>query len=213
MENWPNFGAKLKGMFTGIVEAMGQVQSIENVGTNKSFWVNSPLRSDLKIDQSVSHSGVCLTVDALGESCHRVTAIAETLGKTNLGDWRMGTAINLERCLPVNGRLDGHMVQGHVDAVAHCLSVAETGGSWLYAFGFDEKFAHLVIEKGSICLNGISLTCFNVGRNTLQVAIIPYTYEHTNLRDISTGDVVNVEFDILGKYMARWRELGALVSR
>jgi riboflavin synthase len=196
-------------MFTGIVEEMGKILRIEPQGSNKSFWVESTLSQQFKIDQSVSHSGVCLTVDALAEGCHRVTAIAETLQKTILNTWETGSLINLERCLPVNGRLDGHLVQGHVDSVAECLSVEDQGGSWLYTFSFPGHFAHLVIEKGSVCLNGISLTAFNVTRNTLQVAIIPYTYEHTNIGTVTPGIIVNVEFDILGKYMSRWRELEA----
>ena len=197
-------------MFTGIVEETGKILRIEQQGSNKSFWVESPLSQQLKIDQSVSHSGVCLTVDTLAAGSHRVTAIAETLQKTNLNTWETGSLINLERCLPVNGRLDGHLVQGHVDSVAECLNVKDKGGSWLYTFSFPAHFAHLIIEKGSVCLNGISLTAFNVTRDTLQVAIIPYTYEHTNIGNVTPGMIVNVEFDILGKYMSRWRELEAV---
>jgi riboflavin synthase len=194
-------------MFTGIVEALGTVQHVELQGSNRQFWIASPLAPELKVDQSVSHSGVCLTVDALENGLHRATAIAETLSKTNLSQWQTGTLVNLERCLPLNGRLDGHLVQGHVDAIAYCTAVVEANGSWIYAFEFDAQHAHLLIEKGSVCLNGISLTCFNLTRNSLQVAIIPYTYAHTNLSLVSAGSAVNIEFDVLGKYMARWQQL------
>ncbi|TAD84477.1 MAG: riboflavin synthase [Bacteroidetes bacterium] len=194
-------------MFTGIVEALGTVQSIDTQGDNHLFWIKSNLAEHVKVDQSVSHSGVCLTVDALQQGMHRVTAIAETLSKTNLGKWQPGTVINLERCVPVNGRLDGHLVQGHVDALAQCTRVVDANGSWTYTFEFDKQYGHLVIEKGSVCLNGISLTCFNLTPNSLEVAIIPYTYTHTNLCHVEAGSTVNIEFDILGKYLARWKQL------
>jgi riboflavin synthase len=198
-------------MFTGIIETTGTILSVEENGTNKSFCVKSALSAELKVDQSVSHSGVCLTVEAVAENQHKVTAILETLQKTNIGHWQTGTLVNIERCLPMNGRLDGHIVQGHVDCTATCLSVENENGSWQYTFEYPVKFAHLVIEKGSICINGISLTAFNIGNTTLSVAIIPYTYEYTNIQQIKSGDVVNFEFDILGKYMARWNELGRRV--
>jgi riboflavin synthase len=194
-------------MFTGIVETTGSILSVEENGTNKSFWVKSRLSTELKVDQSVSHSGVCLTVEAIADGQHKVTAILETLQKTNIGHWQTGTLVNIERCLPMNGRLDGHLVQGHVDSTANCLSVENENGSWLYTFEYPAQFAHLVIEKGSICINGISLTAFNIGNTTLSVAIIPYTYEHTNIQQVKAGDTVNFEFDILGKYIARWKEL------
>lgn len=196
-------------MFTGIIEFTGIITGFEVIGSNHSFWIESPVSSSLKPDQSVSHSGVCLTVEAVNGGQHKVTAVLETLQKTNLGSWQVGSLINLERCLPVNGRLDGHLVQGHADTTATCLSVEEAGGSWLYTFQFPGEFAHLVIEKGSICLNGISLTGFNVTKDSVTVTIIPYTHAHTNIYTIKPGDKVNVEFDILGKYLARWKELSS----
>jgi riboflavin synthase len=194
-------------MFTGIVEAFGRITDVHTSGTNKRFWIESPISHELKIDQSVSHSGACLTVDALQDGLHRVTAIQETLQKTNLDSWQVGTLVNLERCLPLNGRLDGHLVQGHVDTTAHCLQVEDQAGSWLYRFQFPEQFAPLLIEKGSICLNGISLTVFNVGRDAFSLAIIPYTYEHTNIQQVQPGSKVNIEFDMVGKYITRMAQL------
>lgn len=190
-------------MFTGIIENTGIVQDVITTGSNKTFWVSSPLWDALKIDQSLSHSGVCLTVEEVKNGMHRVTAIEETLSKTNLGHWKPGSVVNLERCMQINGRLDGHIVQGHVDAVAKCSSVIEKDGSWEYRFAFPGAFAALVIEKGSISLNGISLTVFNVDKNHFSVAIIPYTFNHTNISTISTGDEVNIEFDMIGKYVIR----------
>lgn len=192
-------------MFTGIIESLGQVQSIEKQGANKIFQIASSISPDLKVDQSVSHSGVCLTVEAVAIEArtHRVTAIAETLDKTTLGDWKQGDLVNMERCLVMNGRLDGHIVQGHVDCTATCLEREERQGSWEYRFEFPPGFAHLVIEKGSISLNGISLTVFKVRKKHFNVAIIPYTFEHTNLKNIYPGDKVNLEFDMIGKYVSR----------
>ena len=190
-------------MFTGIIENTGIVKEIVTNGTNKTFWIASPLSTALKIDQSLSHNGVCLTVEEIKESMHRVTAIAETLAKTNLEQWKPGTVVNLERCMQMNGRLDGHIVQGHVDAVAECTGVIEKDGSWEYSFKFPETFAGLVIEKGSVTLNGTSLTLFNVGKDSFTVAIIPYTYHHTNINNVNKGSLVNIEFDILGKYVQR----------
>ncbi len=172
-------------------------------GTNRSFWIESRVSDELKIDQSVAHNGVCLTVDELQPGMHRVTAIDETLQKTHLSAWQPGSVVNLERCLLMGGRLDGHMVQGHVDTVGECLKVEDKGGSWLFSFSFPEKFANLVIEKGSICLNGISLTAFEAGTGSFSVAIIPYTWEHTNMHAITPGDMVNLEFDMVGKYIQR----------
>ena len=193
-------------MFTGIIEQMGTVQEILSSGTNKTFWIQSPISAELTIDQSVSHNGVCLTVEEVRNGSHRVTAIEETLLKTGLNQWQPGTLVNLERCLQMNGRLDGHIVQGHVDTVATCTDILEKEGSWEYVFAFDQKFAGLVIEKGSISINGISLTLFNVTANSLQVAIIPYTYEHTNMQQLKTGETVNLEFDMIGKYVQRFME-------
>lgn len=194
-------------MFTGIVEATGLVTGVEIQGSNHLFWIESALSDQLKVDQSVSHSGVCLTVEAVEGNRHRVTAINETLQKTNIGQWQAGALVNIERCLPINGRLDGHMVQGHVDTVATCIEKKWQDGSWLYRFSFSERFAHLIIEKGSISLNGISLTIFDIGLQEFSVAIIPYTYEHTNIQQVEPGHLVNIEFDILGKYMARWKDV------
>lgn len=194
-------------MFTGIIESLGNVSSVETHGTNKTFWIESPISRELKIDQSISHNGVCLTVEEVRENRHRVTAIRETLEKSNLGHWRTGDLVNLERCLIMNGRLDGHIVQGHVDATALCIDRKELDGSWEFRFEFPKKFSHLVIEKGSISLNGISLTIFNVKRSRFDVAIIPYTFEHTNFQSIQPATTVNLEFDMIGKYVHRMQQL------
>ncbi|MGG9960772.1 riboflavin synthase [Ferruginibacter sp. SUN106] len=194
-------------MFTGIIENTGIVEAIEISGTNKTFWISSPLSNDLKIDQSLSHSGVCLTIEEIKDGMHRVTAIEETLLKTNLGQLHNGAVVNLERCMQMNGRLDGHIVQGHVDTVGSCSQIVEKDGSWEYTFTFPEAFGHLVIEKGSISLNGTSLTIFNVGVNTFTVAIIPYTYHHTNINTLKKDDKVNIEFDMVGKYVHRFMQL------
>lgn len=194
-------------MFTGIIESVGLVNEIIENGTNKTFWISSSVSTELKADQSVSHSGVCLTVEEVDGNRHRVTAINETLEKSNLNNWSVDTKVNIERCLQFNGRLDGHMVQGHVDTTGICTDVEEQNGSWLYEFQFPESFASLIVEKGSISLNGISLTIFNVGTNAFTVAIIPYTYEHTNMQDILKGSRVNLEFDIIGKYVLRSNQL------
>ena len=194
-------------MFTGIIENIGTVEAIEFNGTNAIFWIASPLSHELKIDQSVSHNGVCLTVEEVKGNSHRVTAIEETLRKTNLGSWQKDAIINIERCMLMNGRLDGHIVQGHVDATAVCSQLIALKGSWEFTFTFPEQFAHLVIEKGSISVNGISLTCFNVTNNTFTVAIIPYTFDHTNMNTVKEGSLVNIEFDIIGKYVQRMASL------
>jgi riboflavin synthase len=190
-------------MFTGIIETIGTVKEVISNGSNKTFWIESVLSSELKIDQSVSHSGVCLTVEETRDNSHRVTAIDETLQKTDLGKWTAGSLVNIERCLPVNGRLDGHFVQGHADTPGTCLKRKEKEGSWEFEFAFPGKFAELVIEKGSIAVNGISLTAFNVKKKSFTVAIIPFTFEHTNIHTIRKGDTVNLEFDLLGKYLLR----------
>jgi len=194
-------------MFTGIIESVGIVDEIIQNGTNKTFWISSPVSNELKVDQSVAHSGVCLTVEEINNNRHRVTAIRETLEKSNLNSWGINEKVNIERCLQINGRLDGHMVQGHVDTTGICTGVEEQNGSWLYQFQFPEDFASLIVEKGSVSLNGISLTVFNVGRSAFNVAIIPYTYEHTNMQDIQKGSRVNLEFDIIGKYVMRSNQL------
>lgn len=197
-------------MFTGIIETTGTITDIITSGTNKTFWVSSPISTELKTDQSVAHSGVCLTVEKVGNGQHQLTAIEETLHKTNLNSWEIGTFVNIERCLAMNGRLDGHIVQGHVDAVAICLQVADKDGSWEFTFSFDKQFAALVIEKGSIAINGTSLTVFNVTNNTFTVAIIPYTYQYTNIHQVNEGSLVNIEFDMIGKYVARLYEVRQL---
>lgn len=190
-------------MFTGIIEALGKIHSIETHGANKTFWIESPISPQLKVDQSISHNGACLTVEAVRDNLHRITAIDETLKKTNLGAWAPGNLVNLERCLPMNGRLDGHIVQGHVDTTGTCTHRKEADGSWEFRFEFPKKFSHLVIEKGSISLNGISLTIFNVKRSKFDIAVIPYTFEHTNIQTVYPGSTVNLEFDIIGKYVSR----------
>jgi len=190
-------------MFTGIVETQGIIKKVIEKGANRTFWIKSPISSKLKPDQSVAHDGACLTVEVVKGSQHRVTAIAETLSKTTLGDWQKGTTINLERCLTINDRLNGHFVQGHVDTSAVCLNKKEKGGSWEFSFQFSPEFATLIIEKGSISINGISLTIFNVTEITFDVAIIPYTFEHTNMNLVNRGQKVNIEFDMIGKYINR----------
>lgn len=190
-------------MFSGIIEAKGSVERISQSGSNLTFWIKSSVSNQLKVDQSLAHNGVCLTVEALDNDVHQVTAIKETLDKSSLGDLATGSTVNLERCITPQTRLDGHMVQGHVDAVGVCTSVEDQDGSWLYTIEYPEEFSHLIVEKGSICLNGISLTAFSCINNSFQVAIIPYTYEHTTMGSLKEGDKVNLEFDIIGKYVAK----------
>ncbi|MBS1779184.1 MAG: riboflavin synthase [Bacteroidetes bacterium] len=194
-------------MFTGIIETLGLVKEIIPSGSNIDIWVQSNITNELKIDQSVAHNGVCLTVVAIDGDAYKVTAVAETINKTNLGKWLAGSTVNLERALKVGDRLDGHFVQGHVDATAICTGKEALEGSWLFHFKYDEQFAALMIEKGSVCINGVSLTAFNVGRDTFSVTIIPYTYEHTNFSALQSGDIVNIEFDVLGKYLLRSQSL------
>lgn len=194
-------------MFTGIIETLATIQAIEVNGTNKSFWLSCNLANEFKVDQSIAHNGVCLTVELIENIGYKVTAIHETLQKTNLQNWQIGDTVNIERCLSFNGRLDGHFVQGHVDTVGKCIELVELNGSWEYVFEFDFSFAQLLIEKGSICVNGTSLTCFNVTNNTFTVAIIPYTYNHTNINSITIGSIVNLEFDIIGKYITRMQQI------
>ena len=194
-------------MFTGIIEQKGIVTEVISNGTNKTFWIESPISGELMIDQSVAHNGVCLTVEEIDNNRHRITAIDETLKKTNLNSWKKDSLINLERCLQMNGRLDGHIVQGHVDAVATCVDLVEKQGSWEYRFRFDPKFAKLIIEKGSVTVNGISLTLFEVSNDSFKVAIIPYTFQHTNMQQLKINDEVNIEFDMIGKYVTRLAEL------
>ncbi len=194
-------------MFTGIIEALGTVTDIRPKLGNKTFWINSSISSSLKTDQSVSHNGVCLTVEESKDGRHKVTAIKETLSKSNLDSWEVGSIVNLERCMQLNSRLDGHMVQGHVDATAECIGVKEMQGSWQYQFRIPPHFNSLIIEKGSISIDGISLTLFNVSNNQFEVAIIPYTFDHTNIKELRSGSIVNIEFDVIGKYVNRYLSL------
>ena len=190
-------------MFTGIIETLGEVKNIVQEETNIHFTIQSALSHELKIDQSVAHNGVCLTVVALNENTHTVTAIQETLNKTALGNLKIGSKVNIERCMQMNARLDGHIVQGHVDQTATCILVNELNGSWEYRFNYDVSLGNVTVEKGSICVNGISLTVVNSTKDEFSVFIIPYTFEHTNLHEVKVGDTVNLEFDIIGKYVAR----------
>ncbi|MDB5000418.1 MAG: riboflavin synthase subunit alpha [Mucilaginibacter sp.] len=190
-------------MFTGIIETLGKVTNLRHEQGNLHITVASSIAQELKIDQSVAHNGVCLTVIALADGTHTVTAIEETLNKTSISDLKIGEPVNLERCMQMNARLDGHIVQGHVDQTATCTNFTELDGSWEYTFEYDAAVGNVTVEKGSICVNGISLTVVNSGPNYFSVAIIPYTYEHTNLHNVSIGTQVNLEFDIIGKYVAR----------
>ncbi|HVW95831.1 MAG TPA: riboflavin synthase [Mucilaginibacter sp.] len=190
-------------MFTGIIETLGSVADLKEDGGNLHITVESAISSELKIDQSVAHNGICLTVVALSDGRHTVTAITETLNKTNLRSLKTGDLVNLERCMQMNARLDGHIVQGHVDQTATCIAFEELDGSWKYTFQYDAATGNVTVEKGSVCVNGISLTVVNSGDDTFSVAIIPYTFEHTNLKEVRVGSMVNIEFDIIGKYVAR----------
>jgi riboflavin synthase len=191
-------------MFTGIIECMGEIALIEAEGANINFWVNSPIWGGIKVDQSIAHNGVCLTVVEIKDQIYKVTAIAETLSKTNLGELTIGSKVNLERCMPANGRFDGHIVQGHVDDTANCTAIKEENGSWLFHFGLNQKQQEkLIVNKGSICVNGVSLTLVEAQEMGFYVAIIPYTYEHTVFKYLTIGSRVNIEFDILGKYIQK----------
>lgn len=190
-------------MFTGIIRSLGQIKEISKSASNKTFFVESELSPGLQVDESVSHNGICLTVEKINKNVHQVTAIAETLKKTNADSWQKGDWINLEQAMQLNDRLDGHIVQGHVDGTGICVEKADSNGSVLFTFQFDISFAPLIIEKGSVCINGVSLTAFDVADNQFSVAIIPYTFAHTNFKTLKKGDSVNLEFDMLGKYVAR----------
>jgi riboflavin synthase len=194
-------------MFTGIIECIGTVVSVQKQDANITYGIKSSISSQCKIDQSIAHDGVCLTIVAIENDVHFVTAINETLQKTNLQQWQQGSLVNIERAMLANGRLDGHFVQGHVDSTMLCTQIENKNGSWEYTFQYNKEFAALVIEKGSICINGTSLTCFNLSHTTLKVAIIPYTYEHTSIKQLQVGSIVNVEFDIIGKYLLRKMEV------
>ena len=194
-------------MFTGIIESLGIVENISLSGTNKEFTIFSSISNELKIDQSLAHNGVCLTVTAIENSRHQVTAIDETLQRSNLGHLKVGQSINLERAMSGLSRFDGHLVQGHVDTVGSVTEVIDKDGSWIFTFNFPEENEHLLVDKGSVCVNGVSLTVNNPTHNTFQVAIIPYTFEHTTFNHLNPGDSVNLEFDILGKYIARYAKV------
>lgn len=194
-------------MFTGIIESLGKVRQIDHEWSNAHFTVESPISQELKIDQSVSHNGVCLTVVGVADGAHRVTAVSETLRRTNLAHWRPGTLVNLERCLPIGGRLDGHLVQGHVDDTAVCTEIVETGGSWQFTFRYRPSPERLLVDKGSICVDGVSLTVVSPHDDLFSVAIIPYTWEHTRFKTLQAGDTVNLEFDVIGKYVTRYLAL------
>jgi riboflavin synthase len=194
-------------MFTGIVEGLGKLEQIEKDHTNIHFTFSCNFTQELKIDQSLSHNGVCLTVVAISGDTYKVTAIDETLRKTNLGKLKPGDHVNLERCMPANGRFDGHIVQGHVDQTGTCLRVEDGDGSWTYEFEYDASTRNITVEKGSITVNGTSLTVVDSQPNRFSVCIIPYTYEHTVFKYLKPGDTVNLEFDIVGKYLARLLEL------
>ena len=194
-------------MFTGIVEAQGILRKIEVTGSNKSLWIESSISPELKVDQSVSHNGVCLTVEEIKGDAHRVTAIQETLIKSTIDNWQLEDLINLERCMVINDRIDGHLVQGHVDSPGTCIDIKEMSGSCKLRIRFPETFAQFVIEKGSVCINGVSLTAFDIQKDELSVAIIPYTFHHTNIKSLKVGDSINIEFDMIGKYVQRWQQL------
>lgn len=194
-------------MFTGIIETLGTITELRKEGENIHVSVQSNITNELKIDQSVAHNGVCLTVVAIDNDTYTVTAIKETIDKTNLGDWNVGDKVNLERAMKLGDRLDGHIVQGHVDQTAVCKNIVETNGSWYFTFEYDKNLSNITIEKGSITVNGTSLTVVNSKINEFSVAIIPYTYEHTNFHTFKVGTKVNLEFDVIGKYVARLQEL------
>ena len=194
-------------MFTGIIEQTATISHIEKVGSNLHITIESAITPELKIDQSVAHNGICLTVVGISDAQYTVTAVAETISKTTIGHWQTGQRINLERALKAGDRLDGHFVQGHVDATAVCIDRKELDGSWLFRFRFPAAFAALIIEKGSVCIDGVSLTAFNVGFDEFTVTIIPYTYTHTNFSTITNSSIVNIEFDVLGKYSLRMLEI------
>ena len=193
-------------MFTGIIESLGKVTNVKVDRGNIDFTIESEISSELKIDQSVSHNGVCLTVTETTENTHTVTAVKETLEKSSLKSFSVNDLINLERAMKLGERLDGHLVQGHVDGVAKCIDVSVNDGSWIYKFEFDIKNEMLLIEKGSICINGVSLTVFDIAENTFKVTIIPYTHENTSFKKLKEGDIVNIEFDMIGKYLARFNK-------
>lgn len=194
-------------MFTGIIETLGIVKEIQKDGDNLHLTITSDITKELKIDQSVAHNGVCLTVVAIDNNDYTVTAIKETIDKTTLGEWQVGDLVNLERAMKLGDRLDGHIVQGHVDQTGVCKAITEANGSWYFSFEYDSKLNNITIEKGSITVNGVSLTVVNSQPNGFTVAIIPYTFEHTNFKTFKVGSKINLEFDVVGKYVARLHAL------
>lgn len=190
-------------MFTGIIETLGTVQEVKKEQDNLHITIDSSITEELKVDQSVAHNGICLTVVAINKNFYTVTAIGETIKKTNISTWVVGDKVNLERAMKLGDRLDGHIVQGHVDQVGTCVAANETNGSWFYTFEYDSSLQNITIEKGSITVNGVSLTVVDSGKNNFSVAIIPYTYEHTNFHTFVVGTKVNLEFDVIGKYVSR----------
>ena len=193
-------------MFTGIIESLGKITDLKVDRGNIDFTIESDISKELKVDQSVSHNGVCLTVTETNNNTHTVTAVKETLDRSSLTNFSVNDLINLERAMKLGERLDGHLVQGHVDGVAKCLGISVNEGSWIYKFEFDISNEMLLIEKGSICINGVSLTVFDIAENTFKVTIIPYTYENTSFKTLKEGDIVNIEFDMIGKYLARFNK-------
>jgi len=193
-------------MFTGIIESLGKITDLKVDRGNIDFTIESDISKELKVDQSVSHNGVCLTVTEVNNNTHTVTAVKETLDKSSLTNFSVNDLVNLERAMKLGERLDGHLVQGHVDGVAKCLEVSVNDGSWIYKFEFDISNEMLLIEKGSICINGVSLTVFDIVKNTFKVTIIPYTYENTSFKTLKEGGIVNIEFDMIGKYLARFNK-------
>lgn len=194
-------------MFTGIIETLGNIKALEKEGENIHVTIQSNITNELKIDQSVSHNGICLTVVNIDSDSYTVTAIKETIDKTNLGDWNVHDTVNLERAMKLGDRLDGHIVQGHVDQTAICTNIKEADGSWYFTFEYDKSLNNITIEKGSITVNGVSLTVVDSKQNEFSVAIIPYTYEHTNFKDFKVGTKINLEFDVIGKYVAKLHSL------
>lgn len=190
-------------MFTGIIETLGIIKDIQKEGDNLHITIASSITNELKIDQSVSHNGVCLTVVAISDDEYTVTAIKETILKTNLAEWKVGNIVNLERAMKLGDRLDGHIVQGHVDQIGECISIEEANGSWYFTFNYDRKLNNITIEKGSITINGVSLTVLDSKQDEFSVAIIPYTFEHTNFKNFTIGTKINLEFDVIGKYVTR----------
>ena len=193
-------------MFTGIIESLGKITDLKVDRGNIDFTIESDISKELKVDQSVSHNGVCLTVTDTNNNTHTVTAVKETLDKSSLTNFSVNDLVNLERAMKLGERLDGHLVQGHVDGVAKCLGISVNDGSWIYKFEFDISNEMLLIEKGSICINGVSLTVFDIAENTFKVTIIPYTYENTSFKTLKEGDIVNIEFDMIGKYLAKFNK-------